>query len=419
MRLPRWGGPDGLARVRDGRCAVSSTRATSRSWSRPGTGARPGPVRRAGALARRRGTGSRRMRFASASTTTCARSTSASAGTRSSGRPYRRGPAAADLPQARIRSRPSWRDHRAADRVRAGRGDPEADSRSAGPPLPAHRPPRPPLTRGPRGRGAGPPGVVRPGRGARPSTPDSALPAKWPPGGSTWTAPNHERAWARLRAIPGIGSWTVEMVALTGQGRLDVVPAGGPGIPQARREACATGNPYVRADEEGGPRNFFSRFRPVGRPGGGLPALARRWSAGWRPREARRGRPSAPTEPRPGRRPARLSLGVVTRSRSSTARSSPRPRGPSQVNDRLAPRLRPSEEQGGGGEAARTGPRVPRNSRVRMTPGCRQWCHDVPGVLPRGQRAGEQDVRQLRGAVRAPGRPAALLSSRPAAPRPR
>ncbi len=30
----------------------------------------------------------------------------------------------------------------------------------------------------------------------------------------------------RLRAIPGIGSWTVEMLGLTGQGRLDQVPAG-------------------------------------------------------------------------------------------------------------------------------------------------------------------------------------------------
>jgi 3-methyladenine DNA glycosylase/8-oxoguanine DNA glycosylase len=35
-----------------------------------------------------------------------------------------------------------------------------------------------------------------------------------------------ERGWRRLRAIPGIGSWTIQMLALTGQGRLDQLPAG-------------------------------------------------------------------------------------------------------------------------------------------------------------------------------------------------
>jgi 3-methyladenine DNA glycosylase/8-oxoguanine DNA glycosylase len=38
--------------------------------------------------------------------------------------------------------------------------------------------------------------------------------------------PDHERSWARLRAIPGVGAWTVEMTALYGQGRYDQVPAG-------------------------------------------------------------------------------------------------------------------------------------------------------------------------------------------------
>jgi 3-methyladenine DNA glycosylase/8-oxoguanine DNA glycosylase len=38
--------------------------------------------------------------------------------------------------------------------------------------------------------------------------------------------PDHERGWRRLRAIPGIGSWTVEMLALYGQGRYDQLPAG-------------------------------------------------------------------------------------------------------------------------------------------------------------------------------------------------
>ena len=38
--------------------------------------------------------------------------------------------------------------------------------------------------------------------------------------------PEHERGWRRLRAIPGIGAWTVEKLALYGQGRHDQLPAG-------------------------------------------------------------------------------------------------------------------------------------------------------------------------------------------------
>ena len=39
-----------------------------------------------------------------------------------------------------------------------------------------------------------------------------------------------ERGWRRLRAIPGIGRWTVEMLALRGQGRHDQLPAGDLGL---------------------------------------------------------------------------------------------------------------------------------------------------------------------------------------------
>jgi 3-methyladenine DNA glycosylase/8-oxoguanine DNA glycosylase len=35
----------------------------------------------------------------------------------------------------------------------------------------------------------------------------------------------HESAWRRLRAIPGIGNWTIETLAFEGQGRDDVLPA--------------------------------------------------------------------------------------------------------------------------------------------------------------------------------------------------
>jgi 3-methyladenine DNA glycosylase/8-oxoguanine DNA glycosylase len=38
--------------------------------------------------------------------------------------------------------------------------------------------------------------------------------------------PDHERGWRRLRAIPGIGSWTIQSLAIGGQGRLDQLPAG-------------------------------------------------------------------------------------------------------------------------------------------------------------------------------------------------
>ncbi len=39
-------------------------------------------------------------------------------------------------------------------------------------------------------------------------------------------AADHERGWRRLRAIPGIGRWTVDVLALHGQGRHDRLPAG-------------------------------------------------------------------------------------------------------------------------------------------------------------------------------------------------
>jgi 3-methyladenine DNA glycosylase/8-oxoguanine DNA glycosylase len=71
---------------------------------------------------------------------------------------------------------------------------------------------------------------------------------------------DHERAWARLRAIPGIGPWTVEMLALTGQGRLDVVPAGDLAFLKLVGR-LGTGNPYARAEVEE-VREFFARFDP-------------------------------------------------------------------------------------------------------------------------------------------------------------
>jgi 3-methyladenine DNA glycosylase/8-oxoguanine DNA glycosylase len=59
----------------------------------------------------------------------------------------------------------------------------------------------------------------------------------------------HERGWRRLRAIPGIGPWTVEMLALHGQGRYEQVPAGDLGLLKAVGRLLSGGDPRVLAQE--------------------------------------------------------------------------------------------------------------------------------------------------------------------------
>lgn len=61
---------------------------------------------------------------------------------------------------------------------------------------------------------------------------------------------DHERSWRRLRAIPGIGSWTVEMLALHGQGRHDQVPAGDLGLLKLAGRLLSGGDPRAIAREE-------------------------------------------------------------------------------------------------------------------------------------------------------------------------
>jgi DNA-3-methyladenine glycosylase II len=61
--------------------------------------------------------------------------------------------------------------------------------------------------------------------------------------------PDHERAWRRLRAIPGIGRWTIEMLALYGQGRYDQLPAGDLGYLRVVGR-IVTGNPRARVGED-------------------------------------------------------------------------------------------------------------------------------------------------------------------------
>jgi 3-methyladenine DNA glycosylase/8-oxoguanine DNA glycosylase len=61
---------------------------------------------------------------------------------------------------------------------------------------------------------------------------------------------DHERAWRRLRAIKGIGSWTIQMLALTGQGRLDQLPAGDLAFLKLVGRMRSGGDPRARATEQ-------------------------------------------------------------------------------------------------------------------------------------------------------------------------
>jgi 3-methyladenine DNA glycosylase/8-oxoguanine DNA glycosylase len=73
-------------------------------------------------------------------------------------------------------------------------------------------------------------------------------------------AEDHERGWRRLRAIRGIGSWTVQKMALTGQGRLDQLPAGDLAYMKLVGR-LRTGDPRARASEEQ-VAEFFERYAP-------------------------------------------------------------------------------------------------------------------------------------------------------------
>jgi 3-methyladenine DNA glycosylase/8-oxoguanine DNA glycosylase len=71
----------------------------------------------------------------------------------------------------------------------------------------------------------------------------------------------HERGWRRLRAIRGVGSWTVQMLALTGQGRLDQLPAGDVAYLKLVGRLQAAGDPHARATEEE-VMEFFAPYAP-------------------------------------------------------------------------------------------------------------------------------------------------------------
>jgi 3-methyladenine DNA glycosylase/8-oxoguanine DNA glycosylase len=72
---------------------------------------------------------------------------------------------------------------------------------------------------------------------------------------------DHERTWRRLWAIPGIGPWTIEMLALNGQGRHDQLPAGDLGLLKHVGRRLSGGDPRARAREE----DVRAFFAPYGR----------------------------------------------------------------------------------------------------------------------------------------------------------
>jgi DNA-3-methyladenine glycosylase II len=59
-----------------------------------------------------------------------------------------------------------------------------------------------------------------------------------------------EDGWRRLMAIRGIGPWTIQMLGLTGQGRLDQLPAGDLGYLKWVGRRRSGGRPWVRATVE-------------------------------------------------------------------------------------------------------------------------------------------------------------------------
>jgi 3-methyladenine DNA glycosylase/8-oxoguanine DNA glycosylase len=74
-------------------------------------------------------------------------------------------------------------------------------------------------------------------------------------------AGEHERAWRRLRALPGIGHWTVECLALHGQGRMDQLPAGDLGLRKLIGRLRSGGDPRACAPEAE-VREFFAPYAP-------------------------------------------------------------------------------------------------------------------------------------------------------------
>jgi 3-methyladenine DNA glycosylase/8-oxoguanine DNA glycosylase len=76
------------------------------------------------------------------------------------------------------------------------------------------------------------------------------------------TDADQERTWRRLRAIPGIGSWTIQLLGLTGQGRLDQLPAGD--LAYLKLVGRLTSGSRTGRATEDEVDAFFARFAPWG-----------------------------------------------------------------------------------------------------------------------------------------------------------
>lgn len=72
---------------------------------------------------------------------------------------------------------------------------------------------------------------------------------------------DQSHGWQRLRAIPGVGPWTVEMLALKGQGRHDQLPAGDLGLIKYVGRRLSGGDPHALASEDQ-VREFFAPYEP-------------------------------------------------------------------------------------------------------------------------------------------------------------
>ena len=65
--------------------------------------------------------------------------------------------------------------------------------------------------------------------------------------------------WRRLRRIPEIGTWTLSVLALLGQGRYDALPAGDLAYVKLVGRLRSGGDPYARATEDE-VRDFFAPY---------------------------------------------------------------------------------------------------------------------------------------------------------------
>jgi len=68
-----------------------------------------------------------------------------------------------------------------------------------------------------------------------------------------------EAGWRRLRAIPEIGTWTLSLLALLGQGRYDALPAGDLAYVKLVGRLRSGGDPRARASEDE-VRAFFAPY---------------------------------------------------------------------------------------------------------------------------------------------------------------